>query len=295
MCPDCSPPSRLPGAADLQVLHGDVHARADLGVLGHGGQPLVRRLGQRALGRVQEVRVGALAAAADPAAQLVQLGQAVHVGPVDDQGVGVRDVQAGLDDRGRDQDVVVPLPEVDHDLFQLVLVHLPVRDGDPGLGHQLGQLGGDLADRADPVVHEEDLAVPEQLAPDGRGDLLLVVGADEGQHRVPLLGRGQDGGHLPDPGHPHLQRPRDRRGGHAEHVHLGAQPLEVLLVLDAEPLLLVDDHQAEPGEPGLRGEQLVRADDHVHGAVGQAAQGLGGLRALPWNRDSGRTFTGNGA
>jgi hypothetical protein len=45
-------------------------------------------------------------------------------------------------------------------------------------------------------------------------------------------------------------------------------------VLDAEPLLLVDDHQAEPGEPGLRGEQLVRADDHVHGAVGQAGQGL---------------------
>src|SRR5204862_208575 len=150
------------------------------------------------------------------------------------------------------------------------------RDGDPRLGYEPGQLGRDLADRADPVVHEEDLAVPEQLAPDGRGDLLLVVGADEGQHRVPLLGRGQDGGHLPDPGHAHFQRPRDGRGGHAEHVHLGAQPLEVLLVLDAEPLLLVDDHQAEPGEPGLRGQQLVRADDHVHGAVGQAA-----LRARP--------------
>ena len=128
-------------------------------------------------------------------------------------------------------------------------------------------------------MHEEDLAVAQQLAPDGRGDLLGVVGADEGEHRVPLLGRGQDGGHLPDAGHPHLQRPRDRRGGHGEHVHLGAQPLEVLLVLDAEPLLLVDDHQAEPGEPGFRGEQLVRADDHVHGAVGQAAQGLVGLRA----------------
>src|SRR5206468_12460429 len=86
---------QVPATADLQVLHGDVHARADLAVLGHGGQPLVRRLGQGALGRVEEVRVGALAAAADPAAQLVQLGQAVHVGPVDDQGVGVGDVQAG--------------------------------------------------------------------------------------------------------------------------------------------------------------------------------------------------------
>ena len=31
----------------------------------------------------------------------------------------------------------------------------------------------------------------------------------------------------------------------AQHVHVGAQGLERLLVLDAEPLLLVDDHEPE--------------------------------------------------
>ena len=36
--------------------------------------------------------------------------------------------------------------------------------------------------------------------------------------------------------------------------------------------------QAEPGEPGLGRQQLVRADDHVHRAVGEPAQGLGRLR-----------------
>ena len=45
-------------------------------------------------------------------------------------------------------------------------------------------------------------------------------------------------------------------------------------MLHAEPLFLVDDHQAEPGEPGLRLQQLVRADDHVHRAVGEPAQRL---------------------
>ena len=98
-------------AADLQVLHRDRHARAHLGVLGDGGQPLVGGLGQRPLRRVQEVGVAALAAAADPAAQLVQLRAGRGVGAVDDQGVGVRDVQAGLDDGRRDQDVELPLPE----------------------------------------------------------------------------------------------------------------------------------------------------------------------------------------
>ena len=53
-------------AADLQVLQGDVHARAHLGVLGHGGQPFVRRLGQRRLGRVEEIGVGPLACRGRP-------------------------------------------------------------------------------------------------------------------------------------------------------------------------------------------------------------------------------------
>ena len=133
---------QVPRAADLQVLQGHVHARADFGVLGHGGQPLVGRLGQRGLARVQEVGVGPLAAAADPAPQLVQLGQAVHVGAVDDEGVRVGNVQAVFHDRGGDQDVELPLPEVDHDLFQLVLVHLAVGHRDPRLGNQLGDLRG---------------------------------------------------------------------------------------------------------------------------------------------------------
>src|SRR5581483_7843500 len=58
----------------------------------------------------------------------------------------------------------------------------------------------------------------QQLAADGGGHLLRVVGADEREHRVPLLRRGQDRGHLADTGNAHLQRPRDRGRGHAEHV-----------------------------------------------------------------------------
>ena len=37
-------------AADLQILHRDVHARAQISVLGDGGQPLMGGLGQRCLG-----------------------------------------------------------------------------------------------------------------------------------------------------------------------------------------------------------------------------------------------------
>ncbi|CAM4102345.1 hypothetical protein TSST111916_21210 [Tsukamurella strandjordii] len=89
-----------------------------------------------------------------------------------------------------------------------------------------------------------------------------------------LLRRGEDGGHLADTGHRHLQRAGDRGGAHGEHVHVGAQCLDVLLVLHAEPLLLVDHHQAEvlPAHPGL--QQPVGAHHHVHAAVGEALQDL---------------------
>ena len=223
MCPDCSPPSRLPGPADLEVLHRDGHAGAHLGVLRDRREPVVRGLGQRPLGRIGEVGVAALAAAPDPAAQLVQLREAEHVGAVDDQRVRVRDVQARLDDRRRDEDVVLLLPEAEHDLLERGLAHLPVRDGDARLGHDLGELGGRPVDRLDPVVDVEHLPVAQQLAPDRRADLPRVVRADEGQDRVPLLRRGQDRRHLADAGQRHLERARDRRRRHRQHVDGGAQ------------------------------------------------------------------------
>jgi hypothetical protein len=233
------------GATDLQVLHRHRHAGTQLGVLRDGGQPVVRGLGERRFRRVEEVGVPALPATPDPAAQLVQLSQTEQVAALDDQRVGVGDVQPGLDDRGAHQDVVLALPEALDELLELVLVQLPVRGDDPRLGDELPEPPGRLLDRRHPVVHVEDLPVAQQLAADRGGDLLVVVAADVGQDRVPVLGRGEDRRHLADPGEAHLQRARDRGGRHGQHVDVGAQRLDVFLVLDAEALLLVDDDQAE--------------------------------------------------
>src|SRR5258707_203205 len=65
-------------------------------------QPLDCVLVQRIVRRSKEVRVGLVVRAADAAAQLVQLRQAELVGAVDDDGVGGRNVDAGLYD-GRAQ------------------------------------------------------------------------------------------------------------------------------------------------------------------------------------------------
>ena len=63
-------------------------------------------LGVRGLfGIEQQVAVRAVLVAADASAELVQVGQAVPVGLVDENRVGVGNVEAALDDRGGHQHV----------------------------------------------------------------------------------------------------------------------------------------------------------------------------------------------
>ncbi len=51
-------------------------------------------------------------------------------------------------------------------------------------------------------------------------------------------------------------------------MHVGLELLQLLLLRDAEMLLLVDDQQPEMGEADILGQQRVGADDDVDPAVG---------------------------
>ena len=202
-------------------------------------------LGHR-LGRVvQEVGVRALAAATDAATQLMELAQAETVGMVDDQRVRIGDIKTGLDDCGTHEHVDVAMPEAADDLVELLLPHLAVGDADVRLGHQRVDLVGDGRDVLHTIVDIEHLAASQQFAAYGCGDLRILVGAHIGQHRQPVFGRGGERGHLANAGHGHFQRARDRRGRQGQHVHVGAQGFQRLLVFHAETLLLIDDDESQ--------------------------------------------------
>ena len=211
---------QVAGTTNLQVLHGDRHTGPQIGVRRHRRQPVVGRLGDGFVCRVQEVRVPALPGATHPATQLVQLGESHEVGTVDEQGVGGGDVDAGLDDRRAHQDVGATLPEIHHDLLELFLGHLAVGGEHPGLGNEFADLLGRLLDGLHPIVDEEHLPLAGELTPDGGDDLALVVGAGKGEHRMAFLRRGGDGTHLTNTRHRHLQGARDRGGTHREHVDI---------------------------------------------------------------------------
>ena len=71
----------------------------------------------------------------------------------------------------------------------------------------------------------------------------------------------------------HLHGTRDGRGRKRQHVHLLAQVLELLLVLHAKALLLVDDDQPQVARVHVARQQAMRAHEHLHLAGGKALQG----------------------
>ena len=164
------------------------------------------------------------------------------------------------------------LHEAQHHPLQLRLRHLPVRHRDARLRHQLLDQRRPRPDRIHPVVQEKDLPSPPQLQLHRRPDQLRI---EVRHHRVDgqaVFGRRLDHRHVANAEQRHVQRARDGRRRHRQHVHVLAELLQPLLVPHAETLLLVHDQQSQVPELHIFRQQPVRADEHVHLAFGQIRQ-----------------------
>ena len=175
------------------------------------------------------------------AAQLVQVAQAEVLGLVDDDGVGVRDVQSVLYDGGAEHHVVVPAHEVQHLVFQHLGLHLPVGNADLHVGHQPVE---DLLDGRQflyLVVQEEYLPAAVEFVIDYGTDFLLVEEHYLRLHRDAVGRRGVDDAEVAGSQQGELQRARDGGRGEGEGIHGSLQFAQPFLCGNPEFLLLVYD------------------------------------------------------
>ena len=95
-------------------------------------------------------------------------------------------------------------------------------------------------------------------------DQLLVPARDHGLDGDAVFRRRLDHAHVAQSDQRHMQRARNRRRRHGQHIHFFAHLLQPFFVAHAEALLFIDNQQPEVGELDVFRKQAMGADQNVN-------------------------------
>ena len=132
-------------------------------------------------------------------------------------------------------------------------------DGNAGIGHFTLNHIGQIRQGRYAVAHDEQLSVAAHLKVDGLADDIRAVDMNLGLYGITVGRRSLYDGEVTGTHKRELQGTRYWRGGHCEHIHVGAHLLQALLDRYAELLLLIDNEQTQVLELDLFAYQLVRS------------------------------------
>ena len=183
---------------------------------------------------------------------------------MDNHRVGRRDIDAGLDDVGGQQDVRLAIGKTGHDIVKLGRRHAAMGRQDARIRHQHRQPVIDALQIVDARADAEDLAATEHLALYGLAQDHAVPRADKGAHRQPVDRRRGNQRHLAHARQRHLQRARDRRRRQRQNMDIATQLLQPFLLRDAKMLFLIDNQQAEIVEFNGFCQKRVRTHGNLH-------------------------------
>ena len=140
------------------------------------------------------------------------------------------------------------------------------------LGRGLVHARHGVVDGLDAVGHVVHLTAAAHLQANRRAHHIGVILPHVHDHGTTPGRRRGDQAHVAHATRGHLHGTRNGRCRKREHVDLLAQVLELLLVLHAKALFLVDDHQAQVLGVHIGRKQAVRADEHIDRALGKCLE-----------------------
>ncbi len=220
-------------------------------------------LGQRCLPGYKKVCVSLFIRTSHAAPQLVNLGQAEPVRPIDQDGVGPRDIKAGFNDCGAYQHVNIPGREPEHDLFQLFFIQTPMDNAQSDLGRQVFQMRCHFVYITYIIVDKIDLAVSAQFFSDGFGDNSVIKFGNIGDNGMTLIrGRGNNAD-IPYPRQGEMEGPGDRGCCQSQNIHRFPHFFQLFLMPDPEPLLLVKHNKPEVFKRDIFLKEPVGSDDNI--------------------------------
>ena len=183
---------------------------------------------------------------------------------MNDYGIDIGNVQPRLNDGRGHQHIDLPVHEIKHDPLQFRFLHLAVGERHIGLRHQVSDGRRHIRNIVDPVIDVVNLSLPGKLPDNGLSDHLLVIFADKGLNRQPVLRRLLQHAHIPYSHQTHVERPWNRCCRQSQHIHIFLQFLDLFLVGHAETLFLVNDQKSKILVFHICGKHAVRADHNIH-------------------------------
>ena len=162
---------------------------------------------------------------------------------IDNDGVGIGNINAVLDNSRREQHVIVIFGEAQHRLFHFLGLHLSVPDGDTAVGDIFLNHLSEMRQVADTVVDEVNLPIARHLEIDGFDDDLWREGVNLRLDRIAIGRRCLDDAEITGSEERELECSWDGSGRHGQCVDIGLQLAQLLLSGHAKLLLFIDNQK----------------------------------------------------
>ena len=160
---------------------------------------------------------------------------------IDNDGVGIRDIDTILDDGSREQHVVVVVGEIEDDLLEFLRFHLSMSDSHTGIRDIFMDHLRDVREIADTIIDKVNLPIARHLEVDGIGDDLGAEGVNLRLDGIAVRGRCLDDTEITGSNQRELKRTGNRRCRHRQRIDIRLQLAQFLFRGDTKLLFLVDD------------------------------------------------------
>ena len=195
----------------------------------------------------------------------MQIAKAYVLSLVDDDGIGIRDVQSVLYDGGTEKKVVISGHKIQNFVFQLLGFHLSVGYADFHIGHEAVQNVINGLQFLHPVVKEKYLSSPVELVVYDFSNFIRVEKHNLSLDRYAVRRRCGYYGQVTGSEKRKLQSPRYRCSSKSQSVHGFLELTQFLLCAHTEFLLLIDYQQPKVPEFETCTEYLVSTYQYIYG------------------------------
>lgn len=155
-----------------------------------------------------------------------------------------------------------------------MFLHLAVGKRHICLRYQRLDSGCGFCDGLHPVVDIIYLSFPGQFPVNGCPHHFLVIFTDIGLNGHTVHRRFFQHTHIPDSRKAHVKGTGNGRRRQSQHINVGTELLDLLLICYAKPLFLVDNQKSQILVFHIFGKHPVGSDDNVHQSFFQIFNGL---------------------